>query len=482
LKFPEVGRGSQGDGVSADVTGTVEAAERNLLQLIRGEASPIAAYTRAEVVSRGEERLRRIRNLLEEAGRPERSYPVIHIAGTSGKGSVAAYVDAICQAAGIGAGLHMTPYLQTPLEKLVYRGRMAAPLEFRELVDWILDLQNRLRSKDQGHEARYGSSWVALTMEYFRRKNVDVAILEAGAGGRFDLTNAVAPLITAVTSVGMDHVKTLGPTIRDIAWHKAGIFKEGTPALMLETDEEVLAVLRAEAKRVGARLRILGMGTDFVVEPGRGVTFHGNNFRVEAARPRMPGRHQLENAAVAMAIADEMAGAGFSISSDDVGRGIRNARLPGRLELVSERPDVYLDGAHNEDKAAALARSLGELLGDRRLTLVLGVLGYKSVEAVTAPLASLASKIVVTEPQVYMKRAYPAENLRKMAIRYCEDVVCEPNPGQAMSAALADADPEEVICVAGSMYLVGNVRSRWYPLERVNTGGNSWPDRLEIDR
>ncbi len=477
MAVPEFERGSQGDGVSADMTGMVGEAERDLFRLIRGEAAPVLAYARAELVSRGEDRLRRIRDLLEEAGRPERSYPLIHIAGTSGKGSVAAYLDGICQAAGIGAGLHMTPYLQTPLEKLVYHGRMATPLEFRELVDWILDLQMRLRSKDRGYEARYGSSWVALTMEYFRRKNVDVAILEAGAGGRFDLTNAVAPLITAVTSVGMDHVKTLGPTIRDIAWHKAGIFKEGVPAVMLETNDEALPVLRAEAKRVGARPRILRLGTDFVVEPGRGVTFHGRNFRVEAARPRMPGRHQLENAAVAMAIADEMAEAGFSISSDDVGRGIGNGRLPGRLELVSQRPDVYLDGAHNEDKAMALARSLTELLRDRRLTLVLGVLGYKSVEAVMAPLASLASKVVVTEPQVYMKRAYPAEDLRKMARRYCEDVDCEPNPGQAMSTALAVADPDEVICVAGSMYLVGNVRSRWYPVERVNADGNSWPEQ-----
>ncbi len=463
----------------ADDSETAEAAERDLLQLIRGEASPALAYGRWEVVSRGEERLGRIRDLLEEAGQPERSYPVIHIAGTSGKGSVAAFVDAICQAAGIGAGLHMTPYLQTPLEKLVYRGRIATPLEFRELVDWIRDLQNRLRSNDPRHEARYGSSWVALTMEYFRRKGVDVAILEAGAGGRFDLTNAVAPLITAVTSVGMDHVKTLGPTIRDIAWHKAGIFKQGVPALMLETDEEVLKVLLGEAKRAGARPRILRQGVDFVVETGRGVTFNGRNIQVESAYPRMAGGHQLENAAVAMAIADELVEAGFAISSDDVGRGIRNGRLPGRLELVSERPAVYLDGAHNEDKAVALAQSLGELVGDKRLTLVLGVLGYKSVEAVTAPLALLASKTVVTEPQVYMKRAYPAEDLRKIASKYCENVVCEPNSGRAMAAALAGASPEDVICVAGSMYLVGNVRSRWYRVARINMEGNLWPGQAE---
>ncbi len=457
----------------------VEAAERDLLALIQGEASPIVAYGPREVVSRGEERLKRIRKLLDEAGRPERSYPVIHIAGTSGKGSVAAYVDAICQAAGIGAGLHMTPYLQTPLEKLVYRGRMATPREFRELVDWVRSLQNQLRSKEPRYEARYGSGWVVLTMEHFRRKEVEVAILEAGAGGRYDLTNAVSPLITAVTSVGMDHLKTLGPTIRDIAWHKAGIFKEGVPALMLESNEEVTGVLLGEAKRAGARPRVLRRGTDFIAVPGSGVTFQGRNIQVVSACPQMPGRHQLENAVVATAIADEMVEAGFSISSEDVGRGIRNGRLPGRLELVCERPDVYLDGAHNEDKATALAKCLGELLNGRRLVLVLGVLGYKLVEAVATPLASLAARVVATEPQVYMKRAFPAKELSKIVSKYCPNVEREPDPVQAISAALAGASPEDVVCVAGSMYLVGNVRSRWYPVRRIIAAGYSWPEKVE---
>lgn len=479
MTSPDLESGSAGDEVMAAELQMVDAAERDLLSLIRGEASPTEAFEREEAVSRGEQRLERIRKLLEAAGRPGRSYPLIHIAGTSGKGSVATYVDAICQSAGIVAGLHTTPYLQTPLEKLVCRGRMASPREFRELVGWIRYLQDRLRSTDLGHEARYGSSWVALTLEYFRRKEVEVAILEAGAGGRFDLTNVVEPLITAVTSVGLDHVKTLGPTIRDIAWHKAGIFKRGAPAVMIEGSEEVLSVLLSEAKKAGARPRVLKRGTDFVVESGQSVSFHGRNIRVESACPQMPGRHQLENAAVAMAIADGMVEAGFSVSSQDVARGVRNARLPGRLELVSERPAVYLDGAHNEDKAAALARSLEELLGGRRLVLVLGVLGYKAVEAVTAPLASIAEKVVATEPQVYMKQAYPVEELRRVASGYCRDVECEPDPDQAVAAALAGTGPEDLICVAGSMYLVGNVRSRWYPVGQIIAEGNSWPGGAE---
>jgi dihydrofolate synthase / folylpolyglutamate synthase len=454
------------------------AAEQDLFALIQGEASPAVAYGPATAASRGEARLSRIRALLEIGGRPDRSYPVVHIAGTSGKGSVSTFVDAICREAGIASGLHTTPYLQTPLEKLISRGRMATPREFRELVDWVLGLQGELKALEPAHKARYGSSWVALTLEYFRRVGVDLAILEAGAGGRFDLTNAVEPLVTAVTSVGRDHEKTLGPTIRDIAWHKAGIFKAGAPAIMLETRADVLEVLLREAERVGARARVLREDADFS-RNGDGLTFRGEMIRFEACKPGMAGRHQLENAAVAAAIADELAKAGFAITAKDVVRGLEQARMPGRLEKVADGPAVYLDGAHNPDKAAALAGALSDLLEGRRLVLVLGVLGYKSVPEVAAPLAALAGRVVATEPVVHMKRALPAQELKDIVGRHCALVEVEPDPREAVRIALTGARDDDAVCVAGSMYLVGNVRSMWYPTERVIEAGTSWPPTVD---
>ncbi len=452
----------------------VTAAEQDLFALIQGEAAPVVAFGRGTAVARGEARLKRIRALLEAGGHPDRSYPVVHIAGTSGKGSVSTFVDAICREAGIASGLHTTPYLQTPLEKLVSQGRMATPREFRDLVDWVLRLQSELTALDPAHEARYGSSWVALTLEYFRRAGVDLAILEAGAGGRFDLTNAVEPLVAAVTSVGHDHEKTLGPTIRDIAWHKAGIFKAGAPAIMLETRADVLEVLLREAQGAGARTRILRPGADFSGDDGR-LTFRGDRIGFEACKPGLAGRYQLENAAVAAAIVDEVAGAGFSISSRDAVRGLSGARMPGRLEKVADGPAVYLDGAHNRDKAAALAGALSDLLEGRRLVLVLGVLGYKAMAEVAAPLAAIAAKVVATEPVVHMKRAFPASDLQEIVGRYCALVEVEPDPSAAVRMALAEADDDDVVCVAGSMYLVGNVRSQWYPTERIIAAGTSWP-------
>ena len=458
----------------------VLAAERDLFALIQGEAAPAAAYGPTVAAIRGEARLDRLRALLAAGNRPERHYPIVHIAGTSGKGSVCAYVDAICREAGIGTGVHTTPYLQTPLEKLVSGGRMATPGEFRKLVDWVLGRQRELTIRDPGHEARYGSSWVALTLEYFRRAKVDLAILEAGAGGRFDLTNVVEPLITAVTSVGYDHVKSLGPTIRDIAWHKSGIFKAGAPAIMLETRDDVLRVMMSEAEGVGARARVIRPGTDFTGDRGV-LTFRGDRIRIEGARPGMAGGHQLENAAVAAAIADELVVAGFPITSEDVVSGLRQARVPGRLELVANGPAVYLDGAHNGDKAAALGGSLRALLDGRRLVLVLGVLGAKAVEDVVAPLASLAGRVVATEPRVYMKRACPAEELAEIASRHCPAVEVESDPLAAVGQALAGATEEDVVCVAGSMYLVGNVRSLWYPVELIVAAGTPWPSSRGID-
>ncbi|MDP6349705.1 MAG: Mur ligase family protein [Chloroflexota bacterium] len=456
----------------------VTAAEQDLFALIQGEASPAVAYGPATAASRGKARLSRIRALLEIGGRPDRCYPVVHIAGTSGKGSVSTFVDAICREAGIASGLHTTPYLQTPLEKLISRGRMATPREFRDLVDWVLGLQSELTALDPAHEARYGSSWVALTLEYFRRVGVDLAILEAGAGGRFDLTNAVEPLVTAVTSVGRDHEKTLGPTIRDIAWHKAGIFKSDAPAIMLETRTDVLEVLLRQAERVGARTRVLREDADFSREEG-GLTFRGETIRFEDCKPEMVGRHQLENAAVAAAIADELAVAGFPISKNHAFNGLEKARMPGRLEEVADGPTVYLDGAHNRDKAVALAGTLSDLLEGRRLVLVLGVLGYKTVPEVAAPLAALAGRVVATEPVVHMKRAFPAQELKDVVGRHCAAVEVEPDPLEAVRMALAGARDDDVVCVAGSIYLVGNVRSMWYPAERVVEAGTSWPPAVD---
>ena len=471
---PKIIRPSHIDNAEIDPDSRLVAeAEAELLGLIRGEASPRHSFGKREAVLRGIDRLNDIRELLEEAKRPDRSYPVIHIAGTSGKGSVATFVASICGVAGIGAGLHTTPYLQTPLEKLVYRGSMAKPYEFRELVDFISDLHEKMQFHKRQYQPRYGSSWVAMTLEFFRRKKVDLAILEAGAGGRFDLTNVVSPLITAVTSVGIDHIRTLGPTLQDIAWHKAGIFKRDIPALMLETSEDLLVT---EANRIGANVRVLREGRDYQVSSRREITFLGKCIRHSYGYPQMPGRHQIGNAIIAMAIADEMALAGFPVSHSDVEQGISNARAPGRLELVSESPTVYIDGAHNADKATALAKTLGELLGGRHLVLVLGVLGYKAVEGITAPLASLASRVVVTEPNVFMKASYPAQDLRMLAGKYCRTVDCEPDPLKAVSTALDGASGEDVVCVAGSMYLAGNVRSLWYPIPRIVAETNSWPN------
>lgn len=454
----------------------VAEAEAELLGLIHDEASPRHSLGKQEVVSRGINRLNDIRELLEEAERPDRRYPVIHIAGTSGKGSVATFVASICEAAGIRAGLHTTPYLQTPLEKLVCHGSMAKPNEFRELVDFIGKVHDKMRLRKLHYQPRYGSSWVAITLEFFRRKEVDLAILEAGAGGRFDLTNVVSPLITAVTSVGLDHIKTLGPTLRDIAWHKAGIFKRDVPALMLETSADIEDLLVGEGHRIGASVRVLREGRDYQARSSHEIAFLGKCIRCSYGNPQMLGTHQIRNAVIAMAIADEMALAGFPLSRSDVEQGIRNARAPGRLELMSESPAVYIDGAHNADKATALARTLGNLLGDRRLVLVLGVLGYKAVEEITAPLASLASRVVATEPNVFMKAAYPAQDLKKLASKYCRMVDCEPDPIKAVSIALDSLSGDDVVCVTGSVYLAGNVRSAWHPIARIIAEGNSWPN------
>ena len=456
-----------------------EAASSYMLSLIKGPGYLTRPLDRSDSRQRGRERVARMEALLHELGDPHLAYPVVHVAGTSGKGSVCTFVAGICKASGLRTGSHLTPYLQTPLEKLVVNDRLACRGEFVELVEWFKERQRSARARGLISEPRYGPTWVALTFEYFRRRKVDVAVIEAGAGGRYDLTNVVTPIAAAVTSVGLDHVLSLGPTVRDIARHKAGVFKRGAPAVAIDTGDDVLAWLKDHAEQAGAVFQSIRPGIDFWPEAapeGRDrLTYRGRNFEVRGAELGLVGAHQIENAAVACAIADAMAGAGYPITRGAVEEGLVSARLPGRWEIVSNSPNVILDGAHNPDKAAALATALRAHKRGRRLAVVVGVLGYKAADTIVDELASVADLIVATEPTVYMKASLPAVELGRMARSTGVETLVLADLLEALDAAVDRAGPDGLVCVTGSLYLVGQVRERWYPARAIDSQRTPYP-------
>lgn len=457
----------------------LDQADRYLLSLIQGPATPEGPLGRQEAARRGRERLARMRRLLLALGDPQAFYPVVHIAGTSGKGSVCAFVASICGAAGLRTGWHLSPYLQSPLEKLGVGERLASPEEFCDLVEWIRSRNVVFQTSEPELQPRYGSAWIALTFEYFRRNAVDLAVVETGVGGRFDLTNVVRPVVAAVTSVGLDHLATLGPTLADVAYHKAGVFKPGVPAIAIDRNDAATARLLAHAANAGAGLRLLREGADFYGERMDGdwpsLHYHGHCLHVDGVQLGLQGIHQLHNAAVACAVAEVLADLGYPITSSAVATGLRRARLAGRFEVLGERPPVVLDGAHNPDKAAALAASLKEFRRGRRLALVLGVLGYKSVEDIVDWLTPLADFIVATEPTVYQKASLPAAELMTLLRARGLPAAFEPDPSRALDLARGWAGPDNLVCVTGSLYLVGQIRERWYSSDRIALEGTSWP-------
>ncbi|HEY8448109.1 MAG TPA: Mur ligase family protein [Thermomicrobiales bacterium] len=424
------------------------------------------AYQRSatleEVRERAEQRMRRLRAFLAERGEPHRRFPVVHVGGTSGKGSTATAIAAILTAAGYRTGLHLSPYLQVATEKLQIDGRLISGDCFADLVDEVLSAADAWHERT-GERLTYGEIWFALVATYFAAERVDLAVIEVGAGGRFDLTNILQPAVSVITTVGFDHTETLGPTIGEIAWHKAGIIKPGAPVVTAETDPDALAPILAEARLTGSK--VIHVAPDGA--PGL---------------PALAGPFQQVNAATAIAAIRALERNGWKIGEDAIAAGLAAARLPGRLETVQLAPRVVLDGAHNPQKAAALAAAIPPAVPrppGGRLILVLGLLESKDQDGVVQALLPCADALVLTRPQVLAKPSLDPRVLADAARRagFSGEIVVRDDPGEAIAAALlqADAMRGDAVLVTGSLYLVGNVRSRWYPDDEIVLQRTPWP-------
>jgi dihydrofolate synthase/folylpolyglutamate synthase len=301
---------------------------------------------------------------------------------------------------------------------------------------------------------------------WFAERDVDIAVVEVGAGGRFDATNVIDPVVSVITSVGLDHIITLGPTIADIAWHKAGIIKPGATAVVGDVPDEAFAVIAREAD--AARVKI-----ERPNESGAPLPW----------LPRMPGVFQRRNAEVAVAVARCLCQQGFNIPDSAIVHGIKEARLPGRLEQmpdvpIANNPAVWIDGAHNAEKIAALSQEIVKLSGNGPLpVIVLGVLRAKDPAAIVSGLRSAASSMVLTEPCVFGKSSLAANALASSlaATGYTGNMYVEPNAETALLCArqVARACGAPVV-VTGSMYLAGQVRRRWYRDEDIVLARTPW--------
>jgi dihydrofolate synthase/folylpolyglutamate synthase len=409
--------------------------------------------------------LENITTLLERMGRPDRSFPSVHIAGTNGKGSTAAFVEAILRNAGFRTGLNTSPHLERINERIRIDGVDIADDEFAEIFTRVHDLIEELLADGRLRvHPSYFECVTAIAFEAFARARVDFAVIEVGLGGRLDATNVISPTVTAITRIDFDHENFLGHSLREIAGEKAGILKYQVPLVLGEQQAEAKAViierageLKCPALETAAAYTI----SDETFEDGllRAVVTDATTQRAYHIAPQLPGRFQLQNAMNALGVARVLQDRGYRIHDEHIERGIAEARWPGRLERLQSRPDIYLDGAHNPGAARELARFLDEQFAGRRIYMLFAAMRDKAVDEVTGILFPRAYEVLFTEPR--NSRAISAAQLAEIAGHHAAKYSIHRDAEEALDAALAKASPNDAIFITGSLYLVGQMRHAW---------------------
>jgi dihydrofolate synthase/folylpolyglutamate synthase len=381
--------------------------------------------------------LERILALLEAVGNPHQACRWIHVAGTNGKGSTSAMIEAGLRASGLRTGLYTSPHLIEPTERIQIAGLPVSEEQFASAFDRVHETAERMiASGTLDMHPTYFETVTAMAFVIFADAKLDRAVLEVGLGGRLDATNVVTPDLCVITPIDFDHQMFLGDTIQQIAAEKAGILKPGIPAIFAEQRPEAEAVLMAHAQGPYTLSRDWAV-TDLAIDA------RGSRFRLRGVSITCPlaGEHQVENARVA-AIALEQCG----VPPD----GIASTRWPARLEHVSERPEIIIDGAHNPAGVRALANYIRRFYSGRRIWIVYGAMRDKAITEMASTLFPLANRLILTSPT--NSRAMPPEQIE------APGAVITHSVAEAIGL-LREAGTEDVVFITGSLYLAGEARA-----------------------
>jgi len=396
-----------------------------------------------------------IRFLLERLHNPQNSYPAVLIAGTNGKGSVAAMTAAILVSGGFKTGLYTSPDLIGFRERIRINDRMISRVEATYCAEAVKEKTEE--------DISYFEVLTAMALLHFHRQRVDIAVLEIGMGGRLDATNVVNPLLSVITNVSLEHREYLGNTLEKIAHEKGGIIKEGGTCLTAAMQGPVIETLKTLCRKRGATLYRLGKEIRTRSQRDGTFSYHGIGASYERLVCPLVGRHQLTNAALALGAVELIGDKGFGVDERAVVEGLRQTHWEGRLELLQRNPMLLVDGAHNPAGAATLRRALKNDFSYRRLWLIFGVLGDKDYRAMVKRLFPLADTVILTRPD--SDRALPLDILLPTARAFHKNVEVIENPGDAMQQALSQAGEKDLVCIAGSLYLVGEIK-KWHRTSR----------------
>ncbi len=410
--------------------------------------------------------LERITALAEALGNPQKGLRVIHVAGTNGKGSTCTFAASILREAGYRTGLYLSPYVYDVRERIQIDGEMISEDDFAALVTEIQPVAEEIGKTDLGPVTEFEVKTMMAYL-YFARKHVDFAVLEVGMGGRFDATNIVEPLVAVITNISLDHCERLGDTVEQIAFEKAGIVKTGSVVVTAVDDEAAWNTILRRCHEEGTEVwRVMGpqartqASADVQLRyssKGDSFSLKGGEIELTGLRPGLRGKFQHVNAATAAAAILTLERYEVRVTPQAIAAGIANAYIPGRLQVLRRNPTVVIDGAHNPDAAAKLARAVPEEFKYSKLILVIGMIQTHPPEEVLAKLAPLAAKVIATQ-STWMKAA-PAETIAAAARALGADVETVNSVPAAVERALEIAGPDDLVLVTGSFYTIGEVPS-----------------------
>jgi dihydrofolate synthase/folylpolyglutamate synthase len=402
-------------------------------------------------IERMDLKLERVAEALQLCGAPQRHFAALHVAGTNGKGSTAAFLHSVLITVGYRAGLFTSPHLIDFCERIRLGTRWITE---REVIDGVAEIRARVEPA-QIHLTPFEMMTV-LAFCTFARADVEIAVVEVGLGGRLDATNVLVPLVSLITSIGLDHQAYLGNTEQAIAREKGGIIKSSIPVVIGYVSPESRNVLLGIAAERGSSAYLLNR--DFTIQECAtdGPRYVGLHWQIADLQLGLQGRFQYRNAATALA-ALELIQPTFPVTAEHVSQGLRTTRWPGRLEVVSQAPLVIVDGAHNPQAVETLGAELPAIVRGKRVKLLFAVMRDKDWRAMVPMLAQLATEVVVT--RVQQARAEDPVQLSAAFAPFCP-VRIVADATDACRQLLASAKPEDAILIAGSLFLVGEV----YPL------------------
>lgn len=404
--------------------------------------------------------LDRMRHLLKKLGNPQEQYKTVHIAGTKGKGSTCAMIANMLQANGYKVGLYTSPHLVDIRERIQVNGHMISHADFARLIRLVEPIVARAKPMPTFFDVI-----TAVAFKYFAEQGVDLAVVETGLGGRLDSTNVLKPEVTGITSISKDHMAQLGHTLPKIAEEKAGIFKPGVPAISVTQDADVETVLKKHADKVGAPFDVTGKSMEFsyrfeatrMLGPHNRICLTTPNSKFEHLAVPMMGEHQAINCGLALAIIDKLKTRGFNISDSKAMEGLGKTRMPGRMEIISTQPRVLVDGAHNAASLDALMKAIGQHIPYDSMVVIFGCCSDKDIPGMLERITSGADKVIFTKVDS-VRTANPDE----LAARYVELYGKMAQVARSLEEALAIANRavtrEDLICITGSFYLVGEAK------------------------